>query len=376
MCKREAVSARADRLINRGSVRYTFGMNRFLTLPALALVGAGLFGSACAQAVRDPAAPPTPAAAAEAAQNQTADRPQASTPPSGTPQAAPGNQTPAAPGNQTPAKPAEPPPPPPGIPLYVSPGVVQLIQQKLVSLGHPVPSVSGAWGDTSSAALARFQEKAGLDAGGDLDELTLLALEMPQVLLGEVPPGAEAPVTAQAAATGGAPLSLSPRLTRLLQSKLTEAGFPTDNVFGIWMAGSETSARNFQKARGLDITSSLDLRIIHALDLTSSLTDPKPGKLPTDNVAQILSDRAVSFTGAPLYIGPAGIRQIQRALAQRGFKGAADGKWSEQSAALLKKFQESQQLEPTGSVNLRTLRALGFSRPLEEIDRTPASPTR
>ena len=52
----------------------------------------------------------------------------------------------------------------------------------------------------------------------------------------------------------------------LLQTKLTEAGFPTDNVFGIWMAGSETAARNFQKAKGLDITSTLDLRIFTRWD--------------------------------------------------------------------------------------------------------------
>ena len=78
---------------------------------------------------------------------------------------------------------------------------------------------------------------------------------MPQVLQGEIPPGADAPVTAQAASSGGGPLALSPRTTRLLQTKLTEAGFPTDNVFGIWLAGSEIAARAFQKAKGLDITS-------------------------------------------------------------------------------------------------------------------------
>ena len=39
-----------------------------------------------------------------------------------------------------------------------------------------------------------------------------------------------------------------------------------------------------------------------------------------------------------------------------------------QSAAL-KKFQEAQKLEPTGSVNLRTLRALGFTNPLAQLDR-------
>ena len=308
-------------------------------------------------------------------QNQAPARPQTTKPPAG------GNQTPGAPGNQTggnqtPAKPTEP-PPPSGAPLYISPGIVQHIQQKLLALGYPVPTVSGAWGDNSAAALAKFQEKMGLDPGGDLDELTLLALEMPQVLQGDVPPGADAPVSAQAASSGGAPFSLSPRLTRLLQNKLTEAGYATDNVFGIWMAGSDTAARAFQKAKGLEITSTLDLRIIHTLGLTSALTNPKPGKLPSDSVAQILSDKALVLTGAPVFVGPAGIRQVQLSLQQRGHKAVVlDGKWSDQLSAELKKFQEAQKLDATGSLNLRTLKTLGFNQPLADIDQQVAAPTR
>jgi hypothetical protein len=331
--------------------------------------------ASCATTGRESARDGSTAATTRPEGNETPAQPQPPRqPPAGnqTP-AAPGNQTPGAPGNQTPAKPAEP-VPPPGIPLYISPSVVQFVQQKLLSMGYAVPSISGAWGETSAAALAKFQAKAGIDPGGDLDELTLVALEMPQVLHGEIPAGAETPVTAQAAASGGAPVALSPRLTRLLQNKLTDAGFPTDNLFGIWMAGSEAAARNFQKAKGLDITSTLDLRIIHALDLTAALTDPKPGKLPTDSVAPILSDRAIIFTGAPVFIGPAGIKQLQAALQKHGYKGSIDGKWTEQSAQLLKKFQEAQKLEPTGSVNVRTLRALGFTRPLAEIDTVGQAP--
>lgn len=310
-----------------------------------------------------------------AVQNNPPARPQTTKPPEGGNQApgAPGNQTS---GNKTPAKPAEP-PPPTGAPLYVSPGIVQHIQQKLLTLGYPVPTVSGAWGDNSAAALAKFQEKMGLDPGGDLDELTLLALEMPQVLQGDTPPGADAPVSAQAASSGGAPFSLSPRLTRVLQNKLTEAGYPTDNVFGIWMAGSDTAVRAFEKAKGLEITSTLDLRIIHTLGLTSSLTDPKPGKLPSDSVAQILSEKALVFTGAPVFVGPPGIRQVQLSLQQRGHKGVVlDGKWSDQLSAELKKFQEAQKLDATGSLNLRTLKALGFNQPLADIDQQAAAVTR
>jgi peptidoglycan hydrolase-like protein with peptidoglycan-binding domain len=305
-------------------------------------------------------------ASALAQQNQSPPRPQ----PAGQPA---GNQSPAAPGNQT----ASAPQPPAAIPLYISPGIVQQIQKKLLSLGLPVPTVSGAWGDNSSAALRTFQTKNGLDAGGDLDELTLLALGMPEVLRGENVPGADAPVSASAVAAGGAPLYASPRLARVVQNKLSESGFPTDNVFGIWLAGSETAARGFQKSKGMDITGTLDLRILHELGLTSSLTEPKPGKLPTDAAAQVLSDRAAGFAGAPVNIGPAGVRQIQAALQQRGFKEVAtDGRWSDQVAAALKKFQESQKLEASGTVNLRTLRALGFNNPLTDVDQAAAAPAK
>src|SRR5690606_16818347 len=132
---------------------------------------------------------------------------------------------------------------PAGTPLYVSPGIVRLVQQKLVDMGYPVPSISGAFGEHTAAALAAFQRKEGLSPGGDLDELTLVALGMPEVLTGGVPPGGDQPVDESAAATGGAPLSASPRLTRVIQHALTNAGFPTHNVFGIWITEIDNAPR-------------------------------------------------------------------------------------------------------------------------------------
>ena len=281
----------------------------------------------------------------------------------------PGNQTPGTAANATPAKPVEP-PPPPGTPLYISPGIVRLVQEKLVSLGHPMPTVSGAWGELSAKGLAEFQRKQSLDPGGDLDELTLTALGMPEVLRGEVPAGGNAPVSASAIASGGAPLAVSPRLTRVVQTKLTQAGFPTHNVVGIWITEIDNSPRNFQKAKGLDITNTLDLQMLHALDLTESFLNPTPGKLPTDAIAEVLIDDAQLLTGTPVRIGPSGLRQVQTALIQKGQKEiTADGKWSDTVAGAVKKFQESQKLEPSGTLDLRTLRALGFANPLNELDR-------
>jgi peptidoglycan DL-endopeptidase LytE len=309
------------------------------------------------------------------AQNRTPGRPQTQGNQSA---AGPANQTGTAPGNQTPARPTEP-APVAGTPLYISPGIVKMIQEKLLAMGYPMPTVSGAWGDNSAAGLAQFQRKQGLEPGGDLDELTLGALGMPQVLLGDMPAGGDMPVSTSATASGGARLSASPRLTRVIQNQLTQAGFPTHNVFGIWITDIDNAPRNFQKAKGLDVTNTLDLQLIHFLGDIDSLTSPKPGKLATDSIAQILSDQAVLMTGTPISISTLGIRQIQTALQQRGYKEVIpDGKWSEGAAAVLKKFQEAQKLEATGSINLRTLKALGFNNPLAELDKptTPPKPTK
>jgi hypothetical protein len=297
------------------------------------------------------------------AQNQTPNRPQLPAKPG-----AQANQSAGAPTNQTGAKPAEP-APIAGAPLYISPGIALLVQEKLLAMGYPVPTLSGAWGDNSAAALAQYQRKQGLDPGGDLDELTLTALGMPEVLRGEVPAGGDRPVSAAAAATGGAPVSASPRLTRVIQNKLTQAGYPTHNVFGIWIRDIDSAARNYQKAKGLDITNSLDLQLIHSLGVLDSLLAPPPGKLPGDSVVQILSEQTLLLTGAPLSVSAYGIRQVQTALVQRGHKElAVDGKWSDAMGAALKKFQDGQKLETTGLLNLRTLRALGFNNPLAELD--------
>lgn len=299
--------------------------------------------------------------------------------PGSQPPTAPGNRSAAGPGNQTPAKPAEP-PPVPGTPLYISPGVVLLIQQKLAALGHPMPTISGTWGDNSATGLAEFQRKQGLDPGGDLDELTLTALGMPEVLRGEIPAGGDVAVSASAAASGGGTLSASPRLTRVVQQKLTESGFPTHNIFGIWITAVDNAARGFQKAKGLDITNTLDLQLLHALGLTDSFIAPKPGKLPTDEVVSVLTDKTLVLTGAPVSLSAHGVRQVQGALVQRGQKEVvADGKWNDATSAALKAFQEREKLEPTGSLNLRTLRALGFTNPLSDLDRpgaTAAKPTK
>jgi len=65
--------------------------------------------------------------------------------------------------------------------------------------------------------------------------------------------------------------------------------------------------------------------------------------------------------GVPLQAGPVAIRALQRELAQKGHEaGAVDGMWGENTRQALRDFQKDKDLEPTGTLTLPTLSALGI----------------
>jgi peptidoglycan hydrolase-like protein with peptidoglycan-binding domain len=58
---------------------------------------------------------------------------------------------------------------------------------------------------------------------------------------------------------------------------------------------------------------------------------------------------------------PARYKEIQEALAKKGYlHGEATGKWDEESAGALRRFQHDQNLEPSGKLNSISLIALGL----------------
>lgn len=58
---------------------------------------------------------------------------------------------------------------------------------------------------------------------------------------------------------------------------------------------------------------------------------------------------------------PERYRQIQKALADKGYLSAeANGQWGPESIEALKRFQQDQNLEPTGKINSLSLIALGL----------------
>ena len=75
---------------------------------------------------------------------------------------------------------------------------------------------------------------------------------------------------------------------------------------------------------------------------------------------QQFARRQLEGEGAPLYVSPSEVLQVQQRLSQLGFNpGQIDGRWGEQTATALENFQQQAGLSPTGNLNLTTLSALG-----------------
>lgn len=70
---------------------------------------------------------------------------------------------------------------------------------------------------------------------------------------------------------------------------------------------------------------------------------------------------------------PDRIREIQQALAERGYSTPVDGKWSKDSETAMAKFQADQKLDGSGKLNSLSIIALGLG-PKHDSNPEPAAP--
>jgi hypothetical protein len=72
------------------------------------------------------------------------------------------------------------------------------------------------------------------------------------------------------------------------------------------------------------------------------------------------AQQPIQGEGAPLYVSPNEVMQVQTRLSQMGLNpGQTDGRWGSQTKEALENFQRQHGLSPTGNLNLTTLSALG-----------------
>ena len=71
----------------------------------------------------------------------------------------------------------------------------------------------------------------------------------------------------------------------------------------------------------------------------------------------------VQSPGIPLHLSPVIVREVQQGLSQMGYNpGIVNGVWSPETASALQAFQKANGIEPTGNIDIVTLRTLGVPR--------------
>ncbi len=154
-------------------------------------------------------------------------------------------------------------------------------------------------------------------------------------------------------------LYVSPSQVRLVQEKLRDQGrtIPADGVWGQQTAGQ---VRDFQRTHGLAPTGQLDTSLLSALDIGDVLEGETAsgfldGLLRTDQAAI----EGSSGRGAPLYVSPVHVAQIQHVLQSQGFySGQIDGVWGPNTARAADKYRAERGLEPNAGLDIALLRDL------------------
>lgn len=238
--------------------------------------------------------------------------------------------------------------------VYASPAQVRLVQEKLREQGRK-PGAAGVWDEATIAEVRDYQKANGLAPTGEFDTSLLSSLKVGDVLAGDTSATfldglLRADSTGSPAATGrGAPIFVSPVHVAQVQHLLRDQGMYKGAIDGAWGAETARAANKFREEHGLDASDGLDIALLRALNQQRS---PVP---------KLVAAATLRTDGVPLHAGPTAIRALQRELSRDGHDaGAVDGVWGENTRQALRSFQQSHSLEPTGTLTLPTLAALGI----------------
>ena len=191
-------------------------------------------------------------------------------------------------------------------------------QQYLIDLGRLEGRADGILGPRTASALRTFQAQNGLEETGELDAVTMDALE------------------------GAAEEAAS---VRDVQQRLIELGYLRGKADGIFGSRSVAALTLFQRVHDLQATGAIDARTTDRLFSDDVITLPKglSGGDKGDDVAA-----------------------LQRRLIQFGFlSGSADGDYGPKTAAAVKRFQRH--LDAQGIAGKYDIEADGEATPITRL---------
>lgn len=207
---------------------------------------------------------------------------------------------------------------------------VRHLQEELNHLGFHAGDVDGLWGQHTSEALADFQEEHGLEATGHYDNATSQAL-------------------ADAAGDANA------LTVQALQEKLSDLGFYDDLVDGAYGEQTEAAVREYQDARGLEVTGTLTHETVVALgDEHAETVEKEHLEAAQDQgiggVDKVATEPPAETDGL-LRQGSEGpeVEELQRRLAELGYRpGEPDGRFGAATASAVLAFEKAEGIDRDG----------------------------
>jgi peptidoglycan hydrolase-like protein with peptidoglycan-binding domain len=177
-----------------------------------------------------------------------------------------------------------------------------------------------------------------------------LAPPRPQVVQ---PAPVAAPVSAPAPAAD--PLANRTQIVSDIQRELNKRGFYDGAIDGVWGARTDSAARDFAQAAGLQMNVESNEALLHAIQ--------------SSNVRHTAAAPARSNDPIAALIAPSNkVMAIQRALADFGYgQIKPTGQYDPATRAAIEKFERDRKLPVTGQVSDRFVRELSSmtGRPLE-----------
>lgn len=210
--------------------------------------------------------------------------------------------------------------------------VVGALQEGLHFLGYDPGPIDGLYGEQTQEAVLAFQEAAGLETTGHLDEPTALALadSSPEVRVLAI---------------------------EALQIELTELGYYSGLIDGVFGEQTGEALGAFQEAEGLEVTQSIDPETFDRLNaryeaevVDAHIAASGYEQAPPETVAP---DAAASADGATTVLRPGDrgpeVEALQRRLAELGYRpGSVDGRFGGETASAVLAFEKREGLSRDG----------------------------
>jgi peptidoglycan hydrolase-like protein with peptidoglycan-binding domain len=262
-------------------------------------------------------------------------------------------------------------------PIHVGPVAVRRIQEELSQKGFEVGTADGVWGSSTSAAVKEFQKSQGLAATGKLDLETIQAMNIQDLIDGDSD-AQGMHVQKVGKSFLGAQLFISPSQLKSIQQSLKDQGYEVGSADGIWGSKTKHAISTYQKDKGMAPTGGISVGMLEDMGMSQSIAALGIGSDDMQHAVQQSSNQAqargyfgaegeqqvdgtdqAQGIGAPLFAGSDMIQQVQQALKDAGKDpGQLDGKWSDGTRKAVERYQQSQNMQPTGTLTIGTLQKL------------------